>query len=70
MGGGYTDGIDGGRTGGVPDGNFMGGRFGGQISGLRGYIGCTRFYSRPLSDGEILNNYNATQKFFKNIDLT
>ena len=70
LGGGYTDGIDGGRTGGAPDGNFMGGRFGGQISGLCGYIGCTRFYSRPLSDGEILNNYNATQKFFKNIDLS
>jgi len=70
LGGGYTDGIDGNITGNTPDGNFMGGRFGGQISGLRGYIGCTRFYSKPLSEDEILNNYNATQKFFKNIDLS
>ena len=69
LGGGYTDGIDGNITGNTPDGNFMGGRFGGQISGLRGYIGCTRFYSKPLSEDEILNNYNATQKFFKNICL-
>lgn len=61
LGGGYTDGN--------PDGNFMGGEYGGRISGLRGYLGCTRFYSKALTDGEVLNNYNATQKFFKNIDL-
>jgi len=70
IGGGYTDGLSGSLTGNVPDGNFMGGRFGGQISGLRGYIGCTRFYSKPLEDSDVLNNYKATQKFFKNIDLT
>tara|TARA_R100001460_G_scaffold67433_1_gene107741 strand:+ start:3976 stop:6576 length:2601 start_codon:yes stop_codon:yes gene_type:complete len=70
IGGGYTDGIDGSINGSTPDGNFMGGRFGGQISGLRGYIGCTRFYSKALSESEVLNNYNATQKFFKNIDLS
>ena len=61
LGGGYTDGN--------PDGNFMGGEYGGKISGLRGYLGCTRFYTKPLSDAAVLNNYNATQKFFKNIDL-
>jgi len=61
LGGGYTDGN--------PNGNFMGGEYNGKISGLRGYLGCTRFYSRPLDDSEVLNNYNATQKFFKNIDL-
>lgn len=61
LGGGYTDGN--------PNGNFMGGEYGGKISGLRGYLGCTRFYTKPLSDGEVLNNYKATQKFFKNIDL-
>jgi hypothetical protein len=62
LGGGYTDGN--------PNGNFMGGEYNGKVSGLRGYLGCTRFYSRPLEDGEVLNNYNATQKFFKNIDLS
>ena len=62
LGGGYTDGN--------PNGNFMGGEYGGKISGLRGYLGCTRFYSKPLTDAEVLNNYEATQKFFKNIDLT
>ncbi len=61
LGGGYTDGN--------PDGNFMGGEYNGRISGLRGYLGCTRFYTRPLNEGEVLDNYNATQKFFKNIDL-
>jgi len=62
LGGGYTDGN--------PDGNFMGGEYNGKVSGLRGYLGCVRFYTRPLDDSEILSNYNATQKFFKNIDLS
>lgn len=61
MGGGYTDGFSG--------GNFMGGEYGGKISGLRGYLGCTRFYSKPLDDGEVLNNYKATQNFFKNVEV-
>ena len=61
LGGGYTDGN--------PEGNFMGGEYGGRSSGLRGYLGCTRFYTKPLTESGVLNNYNATQKFFKNIDL-
>ena len=61
LGGGYTDGN--------MEGNFMGGEFNGKISGLRGYLGCTRFYVRPLTEAEVVNNYNATKKFFKNIDL-
>jgi hypothetical protein len=61
LGGGYTDGN--------PDGGFMGGSFGGKVSGLAGYLGCTRFYSKPLNSSEILNNYNATRNFFKNIKL-
>ena len=61
LGGGYTDGN--------PDGNFMGGTYGGKVSGLNGYLGCTRFYSKPLSSSEVLNNYNATKNFFKNIKL-
>jgi len=62
VGGGYTDGN--------PDGNFMGGEYGGAISGFKGYVGCTRFYSKPLSDAEVVNNYNATQNFFKNVSLS
>ena len=61
IGGGYTDGFS--------AGNFMGGEYGGKVSGLRGYLGCTRFYSKPLEDGEVLNNYKATQRFFKNINM-
>jgi hypothetical protein len=61
LGGGYTDGIT--------EGNFMGGTYGGKVSGLKGYLGCTRFYSKPLNSAEILNNYNATKNFFKNIKL-
>ena len=61
IGGGYTDGFSG--------GNFMGGEYGGKVSGLRGYVGCTRFYSKPLEDGAVLNNYKATQRFFKNVDV-
>jgi len=61
VGGGYTDGFE--------ENNFMGGEYGGRVSGLRGYLGCTRFYSKPLNGSDILNNYNATQNFFKNIDV-
>ena len=61
VGGGYTDGYS--------EGNFMGGDYGGKVSGLRGSLGCTRFYSKPLSDDDVLNNYNATKNFFKNIDI-
>ena len=62
IGGGYTDGN--------PDGNFMGGEYGGLISGFKGYIGCTRFYSKPLGDSEVLNNFKATQNFFKNVIIS
>lgn len=61
LGGGYSDGFS--------SGNFMGGEYGGKVSGLRGYLGCTRFYSKPLTDGEVLNNYKATQNFFKNVEV-
>ncbi len=61
LGGGYTDGFSG--------GNFMGGEYGGKVSGLRGYMGCTRFYSKPLTDADVLNNYKATKNFFKNVEV-
>jgi len=61
IGGGYTDGFS--------AGNFMGGEYGGKVSGLKGYVGCNRFYSKPLSGDEVLNNYKATKNFFKNISF-
>lgn len=61
VGGGYTDGM-------IYYGNFMGGNYGGSISGLRGYLGSLKFYSKSLSSEEILNNYKAHKGFFKNID--
>ena len=61
LGGGYTDGN--------PDGGFMGGEWGGRISGLKGYLGCTKFYSKALSRDEIAQNYLATKNFFKNIEV-
>jgi hypothetical protein len=62
VGGGYTDGM-------ALKGNFMGGQYGGIISGLRGYLGSLKFYSRPLTGKEILNNYKSQKDFFKNIDV-
>lgn len=62
VGGGYTDGN--------PNGNFMGGEYGGKISGLKGYLGGIKFYSRALSQSEVYSNYQVTQNFFKNIDIT
>jgi hypothetical protein len=61
LGGGYTDGYQ--------NGNFMGGTYGGIISGLKGYLGSTKFYSKPLTDDQILNNFNASKMFFKNIEV-
>lgn len=61
IGGGYTDGN--------PNGNFMGGTYGGIHSGLRGYVGSTKFYSRPLYPDEINLNFTVGRSFFKNIDM-
>jgi len=63
IGGGYTDGL-------FNKGNFMGGTYGGIISGLRGYLGSIKFYSKPLDGSQILNNYNTHNSFFKNIDVS
>lgn len=62
VGGGYTDGM-------YNKGNFMGGSYGGIISGLRGHIGSLKFYKKVLNSEEILNNYEAQKNFFKNIDM-
>jgi len=62
LGGGYTDGM-------AEGGNFMGGKYGGVISGLKGHLGATKFYSKSLTSDEVLNNYNLNKDFFKNIDV-
>lgn len=59
VGGGYTDGYK--------DGNFMGGDRSGIISGLRGFLGSLKFYSKPLDTEEVIKNYKAQKGFFKNI---
>jgi hypothetical protein len=63
VGGGYTDGM-------YQYGNFMGTQYGGVRSGLRGYLGSFKLYSKPLNSTEVLNNYEAQRGFFKNIDTS
>jgi hypothetical protein len=63
LGGGYTDGYRAQNSG------FMGQKHG-LKSGLNGYLGSTKFYSRPLSSSESKQNYDAQKGFFKNIDLS
>lgn len=62
VGGGYTDGM-------YQYGNFLGGQYGGIKSGLNGYLGSLKFYSKALSDAEVFENYRAQRGFFKNIDI-
>lgn len=62
VGGGYTDGM-------YQYGNFLGGDRGGITSGLRGYLGSLKFYSRALDSSEVSKNYKAQQGFFKNIKM-
>jgi hypothetical protein len=70
LGGGFTDGM-------TLYGNFMGeglgetpGSVGGYSSGLRGYLGSTKFYSACLTKEQINNNYKAQQGFFKTINVS
>jgi len=60
IGGGYTDGM-------ALSGNFMGGTYGGILSGFKGHMGSIKFYSRPLNSAEVKINYTSQQAFFKNI---
>lgn len=62
IGGGYTDGN--------PNGNFMGGEYGGKVSGLKGHVGSVKMYSRPLTSSEVEINYTASKAFFKNIAVS
>jgi hypothetical protein len=61
VGGGYTDGM-------YQYGNFMGGSYGGIKSGLNGYLGSLKFYSKVLTDKDVFENYRAQKGFFENID--
>jgi hypothetical protein len=62
VGGGYTDGM-------YEHGNFMGGDYGGRTSGLRGFLGSLKFYSKALNSSEVTKNYEAQQGYFKNIKV-
>ena len=64
VGGGWTDGIP--INSSTREGGFMGTRHG-LTSGLNGFVGSLKFYSRPLDSSEVLKNYNAQKGFFKNI---
>ncbi len=64
VGGGWTDGIP--INPSTREGGFMGTRHG-LTSGLNGFVGSLKFYSRPLNSSEVLANYNAQKGFFKNI---
>jgi hypothetical protein len=67
LGGGFTDG----NKANIGDGSngFMGLGHG-LNSGLNGYVGSVKFYSKPLSNIEVQKNYDSQKGFFKNIDLT
>lgn len=62
IGGGYTDGMQ--------TGNFMGGQYGGITSGFKGFMGGIKFYSKPLTDSQVLHNFKVSQVFFKNVDTS
>tara|TARA_R110002051_G_scaffold322945_3_gene415081 strand:- start:8762 stop:11554 length:2793 start_codon:yes stop_codon:yes gene_type:complete len=64
VGGGWTDGIAADFT--SKEGGFMNSNHG-YKSGLNGFIGSLKFYSRPLNKYEVLTNYANQAAFFKNI---
>lgn len=72
IGGGYTDGMDAKGTDWYVEGsntgmNFLGGEWGGKKSGLHGFLGSVKLYSRPLTSDEVTKNYKAQRGFFENI---
>lgn len=67
LGGGFTDGNK--ANLGEGSHGFMGLGHG-VNSGLNGYVGSVKFYSKPLSNIEVQKNYDSQKGFFKNIDLT
>ena len=63
LGGGYTDGY-------AVGGNFMGGEYGGQRSGLKGHLGSVKFYDKAIDSAGIKNNFETQQRLFKAIDAS
>ena len=59
--------VGGGFTDGMPDG-FMSGN-NGLHSGLGGFIGSLKFYSRALDINEVIFNFDNQKGFFKSIDV-
>ena len=73
IGGGYTDGmhakdLDGYTSGDTTGMNFMGGKWGGRKSGLHGFLGSLKLYTKAITPEEVLQNYNAQKGFFTNIE--
>ena len=64
VGGGWTDGMK--IT--SDTGGFMANKHG-YRSALDGYVGSLKFYSKALTNTEVLTNYNAQKAFFKNIKI-
>lgn len=63
LGGGYTDGM-------ALTGNFMGGQYNGVTSGLKGYLGSTKLYSKPLNNFEVKFNYSIQSKLYKRVEVS
>jgi len=57
VGGGYTDGNK--------YGGFMGGDYGGLISGLRGFLGSIKFYKKPITVSGVKKNFDVQKRLFK-----
>ena len=60
--------IGSGFTDELPNG-FLGTVNGGKTSALQGKLGGIKFYSKPLTAAEVLQNYNANKNFFKFVKL-
>ena len=72
LGGGYSDGFlrwEHSGDGSNPQMSGFMGEYHGRVSGLNGYMGSVKFYSKALSDKEVLKNYKAQAPYFKNIEL-
>lgn len=63
VGGGYSDGYYDNNTSGFMSTNS------GRKSGLNGFIGSLKFYSKALNNSEVKINFNSQKSFFKNINL-
>ena len=65
-----SGGITGQHTPGLGGATYSGASRNIPRSGLDGYIGSFKLYSKPLNTEEVLTNYNAQRGYFQNINLT